>query len=52
LEEAIDLSGDRQILDLGGMTDEVERFWKKAVVAQRRYHIGIYLEGLRKTTKA
>jgi hypothetical protein len=32
------------------MTDELERFYNEAVVAYSRYHKGIFLEGLRKTT--
>jgi hypothetical protein len=33
------------------MTDELETIWKESVVAYLRYHHGIFLEGLRKTTK-
>jgi hypothetical protein len=33
------------------MTDELEEIWKEAVVAQTRYDPGIFLDGLRKTTK-
>jgi hypothetical protein len=33
------------------MADELEEIWKETVVAKSRYHSGIHLEGLRKTTK-
>jgi hypothetical protein len=35
----------------GRMTDELERTWKEAVMAQLRYYYGICLDGLRETMK-
>jgi hypothetical protein len=32
------------------MTNELERIWKKSVIASK-YYVGIYLEGQRKTMK-
>jgi hypothetical protein len=33
------------------MRDKLERIWKEAVMVSSRHYPGIYLEGLRKTTK-
>jgi hypothetical protein len=33
------------------VNDELERIWEEAVVANLKYCSGIWLEGLRKTTK-
>jgi hypothetical protein len=33
------------------MNDELDRTWKGAVAAERRYYAGISLEGLTKTTE-
>jgi phage replication-related protein YjqB (UPF0714/DUF867 family) len=33
------------------MNDELEGIWKEALVSQRRNHLGIFLEGLRKDTR-
>jgi hypothetical protein len=33
------------------MTDELEEIWKEVVVVQTSYDPGIFLAGLRKTTK-
>jgi hypothetical protein len=35
----------------GRMTDELERIWKKAAVAQTRYYPRSWVEVLRKITK-
>jgi hypothetical protein len=35
----------------GRMIDELERIWKKAVMAYSRYYPGILLEGLRNTAE-